>query len=103
MATLPPIQYAASGPAAAVIGGGDKEDRGTGRRVAAVIEFATVALFVVLAMRWAWTQNGWFEPYTVICGCVLICLEMYRRSGTKEEAKQAETQPPKAIPAEKRS
>ncbi len=60
-----------------------------GKRVAAGVEIATVGLFTALALRWAWTQNGWFEPYTVICGCMLICLELYRRFGMGIKAEQA--------------
>jgi hypothetical protein len=53
---------------------------------ATVLEIAVAALSVILAIRWAWTQNGWFEPYTVICGCVFVCLEVYRRATAKAEA-----------------
>jgi len=68
------------------------------KRVAKVTEFRTLALFVILAMRWAWTQNGWFEPYTVLCGCVLIGLELYRRFGSEKKGEQAKP-PEKQIEA----
>jgi hypothetical protein len=61
-----------------------------GKRPTTVIEFLTVGLFAVFALRWAWTQNGWYEPYTVICGCVLICLEVYRRFAPKDAGEEAE-------------
>ena len=64
--------------------------RQMGKRPTTVIEILTVVLFAVFALRWAWTQNGWYEPYTVICGLVLICLEVYRRFGAKDGGEQAE-------------
>ena len=39
---------------------------------------------VTLALRWAWTQNAWFEPYTVLCGCMFIGLDLYRRFGSEK-------------------
>ena len=67
--------------------------RQMGKRPTAVVEILTVVLLAVFALRWAWTQNGWYEPYTVICGLVLICLEVYRRLGAKDGGEQPE--PPK--------
>jgi hypothetical protein len=64
-----------------------------GKRPTTVIEILTLGLFAVFALRWAWTQNAWYEPYTVICGLMLICLEVYRRFATKDGGEQAE--PPK--------
>jgi hypothetical protein len=55
------------------------------KRVAMVIEIVTFVALVLLAVRWASTQNGWFEPYTVICGCVFIGIELYRRHLAKDE------------------
>ncbi len=49
------------------------------KRVASLVEIITFVIFVVLAIRWAVTQNGWFEPYTVICGLVLGGLDLGRR------------------------
>ena len=68
------------------------------KRVATVIEVGTLALFLLLALRWAWTQNGWFEPYTVLCGCVLIGLELYRRFGLEKKDDRTEL-PDKEIEA----
>ena len=64
-----------------------------GKRPTTVIELLTVVLFAVFALRWAWTQDAWYEPYTVICGLVLICLEVYRRFAGKDGGEHAE--PPK--------
>jgi hypothetical protein len=50
------------------------------KRAAARIEWGTFCLLVILVIRWAWTQNGWFEPYTAVCACILGGLEIYRRS-----------------------
>ncbi len=63
------------------------------KRVATVIEIGTFIVFGLLAVRWAWTQNGWFEPYTVICGFVFIGLELYRRYLAKDEAKTTDSSP----------
>ena len=71
-------------------------------RVATVAEIGTLALFVTLALRWAWTQNGWFEPYTVLCGCMFIGLDLYRRFGLekkRERAKPPEIQIKAGLPA----
>ncbi len=64
-----------------------------GKRPTTVIELLTVVLFAVFALRWAWTQDAWYEPYTVICGLVLICLEVYRRFAATDGGEHAE--PPK--------
>ena len=62
------------------------------KRVTMVVECGTLALFVMLALRWAWTQNGWFEPYTVLCGCALVAIEFYRRFRSGSQAE--ESKPP---------
>jgi hypothetical protein len=45
-----------------------------GKRPTTVIELLTLVLFGAFALRWAWTRDAWYEPYTVICSLVLICL-----------------------------
>jgi hypothetical protein len=54
--------------------------------IAFLIEAITCIVFVALAVRWAITQNGWFEPYTVICGIVLVCVDLFRRYFDRNEA-----------------
>jgi AbiTii len=55
------------------------------RRIAAVIEIVALILLLSFALRWAWKQEQWFEPYTVICGCVLAGLEWYRRKSAHDK------------------
>lgn len=69
------------------------------RRVAVIVEIAAFIVFVVLAVRWAWTQDSWFEPYTVLCGLVTGGLELCRRLFSKEESVKPEVlSPPVAEP-----
>ncbi len=63
------------------------------RRVTTVIEVATFIAFVASAVRWAWTQNGWFEPYTAICGVVFVGLELSRRYFARDGSGQRASHP----------
>ena len=49
------------------------------KRVAAIIEALAFLALTFFVVKWVWTQNGWFEPYTALCGVVFGALEIYRR------------------------
>lgn len=58
-----------------------------------IIEVIAFGVSCVLAVLWAWSQDGRYEPWTYICGATTIGLELYRRFVLKTEA--APGDPPK--------
>jgi hypothetical protein len=48
------------------------------RKVVLVIEVAAWTLFIVLVVRWAGSQDGTYEPWSLVCGAVGCGLELYR-------------------------
>jgi hypothetical protein len=62
------------------------------KRITGIIEIVAMVLLLLLAMRWAWTQEQSVEPYTVMCGCVLAGLEFYRRKFAGDKPTDNDTQ-----------
>jgi AbiTii len=65
------------------------------KRLSTFVEILAFVAFVILAVRWAWTQSGWFEPYTVLCALVGVGLELCRRLVPESEVATEGMQPPR--------
>lgn len=66
------------------------------KRIVAAIEAIAFFTLTFCVIRWIWTQNGWFEPYTALCGLVFAALEIYRRWFATEERVSAPVPIPSA-------